>query len=205
MNTATETPTLRQVLWTKFVRFVEKTPLRAALAPIGLSFLAGLLSSLLVAPDAFSDTFTTIMAWRDGVVPITAWSFAFVFGIRPAYRFAAGAIARLFERGEEAETIEGIPTGELIDHLFEHKSFKRQEIEAKFAIPRNRYSELAERMESVGILIRGENNSRVLNPAYSRERVAEHLVGKGSAVEIDSFRVVHSPSPLFTSRAVSKA
>lgn len=102
--------------------------------------------------------------------------------------------------------IEGVPTAELIDHLFEHNSFKRQEIEAKFGVPRNRYHKLAERMESVGILIRGENNSRILNKDLSRAQVAEHLIGKVSADQIDSFRVVHSPTPerIFTTRPVSQ-
>jgi hypothetical protein len=46
-------------------------------------------------------------------------------------------------------TIEGIPTLELLDHLFEHKSFKREDIENKFGIPRNRYGILATKLESI--------------------------------------------------------
>lgn len=76
---------------------------------------------------------------------------------------------------ENGSTLEGIPVVELLDHLFEKESFKREEVENKFGIPRNRYTTLAIKLENIGVLIRGENNARVLNTEYSRADVAAIL------------------------------
>jgi len=82
------------------------------------------------------------------------------------------------------ENIEGIPTAELLDHLFQYKSFKRDDIEGKFGIPRNRFTALGDKLENMGILERGPNNSRVLNERYSRQDIAAILEGRKKAKEL---------------------
>jgi len=72
--------------------------------------------------------------------------------------------------------LEGIPTLELIDYLFEHKSFKRDDIEATFGVSRNRFDNLAKKLDEINILIRGANNARVLNPDYTRQEVVAALI-----------------------------
>lgn len=72
----------------------------------------------------------------------------------------------------EAGELEGIPHSELLDHLFTARSFKRQDIEDKFLIPRYKVTELKAELERVGVLVRGENNAHILNPEYSRQDVA---------------------------------
>ncbi len=92
---------------------------------------------------------------------------------------------------ENGHTLEGIPTVELLDHLFQFESFKREDIEKKFWIPRNRYTTLAIKLENIGVLIRGENNARVLSTEYSRADVAAILEQAESAKELKAvFRQV---------------
>jgi len=96
-----------------------------------------------------------------------------------------------FNRYEEQEIvqeelnvwmIEWIPVIELIDHLFIAKSFKREEIEKKFSIPRHRFTDLANALEECWILVRGENNSRVLNPNVTRQEIVS-CVAQAEKVE----------------------
>lgn len=70
------------------------------------------------------------------------------------------------------DELDGIPHTELLHHLFTVKSFKRDDIENKFVIPRYKVQEIGEGLERVGVLVRGPNNSRVLNEEFSRADVA---------------------------------
>jgi hypothetical protein len=71
--------------------------------------------------------------------------------------------------------VEGIPTLELIDYLFNNQSFKRDDIEAVFGIPRNRFDILAKKLDDLKVLVRGANNGRVLNPEMSRQEIVQIL------------------------------
>lgn len=73
----------------------------------------------------------------------------------------------------DSNELEGIPHSELLHHLFTERSFKRNDIEDKFLIPRYKVQELGESLERVNVLVRGENNSRVLNDDLSRADVSE--------------------------------
>jgi len=99
-------------------------------------------------------------------------------------------------------TIEWIPTLELLDHLFEHQSFKREDIENKFNIPRNRYTLLATKLESIGVLKKGLNNARVLNEEYTRADIASILQNVTSAKDLK--QVFRQISPTGYSREPQK-
>lgn len=81
-----------------------------------------------------------------------------------------------FERPPQ-DTLDGIPHSELLDHLFTEKSFKRDEIKDKFLIGHHRTLELGANLEKVGVLVRGDNNARVLNEEYSRGDIASIING----------------------------
>lgn len=85
--------------------------------------------------------------------------------------------------------IEGIPISELVDHIFSESSFKRDEIERKFALPRNRYQSIANRLDELGVFKRGDNNARELQENFKREDLVRMLREGG---ESDSN---HSPPP----------
>lgn len=99
-------------------------------------------------------------------------------------------------------TIEWIPTLELLDHLFEHQSFKREDIENKFWIPRNRYTLLATKLESIWVLKKGLNNARVLNEEYTRADIASILQNVTSAKDLK--QVFRQISPTGYSREPQK-
>lgn len=178
---------------------------------VGLSFLAGLISSFLTAPDATQTALYAAMQWKNGLLTAIVWSVALVFYSPKLFKFIVQQIVGLIEffsdqTIESDETIEGIPVTEMVDHLFEEQSFKRDDVESKFGIPRNRYQRLAEKMEELDILTRGENNSRVLNDDMTRAEVIEHLKGKRVAMELErQINIVRPPLPshkAFTRRKI---
>jgi len=74
-----------------------------------------------------------------------------------------------------ASTIEGVPIHEVVDHILSEWSFKRDDIERKFAIPRNRYQAIATKLDRSGVFIRGDNNARVLRDDITREMLVAAL------------------------------
>lgn len=87
-----------------------------------------------------------------------------------------------------ADSVEGIPVSELLNHLFTFKTFKRDDAERIFAMPRNRYQDLANRLDALGIFVRGTNNARELNPELSRQEVAALVRGERCASKLSEIR-----------------
>jgi len=80
------------------------------------------------------------------------------------------------------DSIDGIPRIELLDHLFTIGTFKRDDVESKWGIPRYRVTAISKKLDDLGVLIRGENNSRILNPEFTRADLAT-LLGDHDSVE----------------------
>lgn len=83
---------------------------------------------------------------------------------------------------EGVKTIEGVPDYEILHHLFMAQSFKREEVLKKFNMSARRFDKLAKKLEEIGVLVRGENNSRVLNNEFTREELAD-IMGQASHAE----------------------
>lgn len=90
----------------------------------------------------------------------------------------------IMQEQSDAWSIEWIPVLELIDHLFVAKSFKREDVEKKFWIARHRFSEVAQALEECWILVRGENNARVLNPNITKQEIVACVAEAKEASQI---------------------
>ena len=88
------------------------------------------------------------------------------------------------EKEQSQAMIEWIPVIELIDHLFTEQSFKREDVEKKFWIARHRFTDVVNALEECAILIRGENNSRVLNPNITRQEIVACIAEAEKATQI---------------------
>lgn len=200
--------TLRGVLWRKVVDLVDRMTLRELGLGLVLLAVATTYSSFLLDDGVLV---TRIAQWRGGVVPSLVLVNVIVFNVPRAYRFLRDAweampVAAPIEQG--TERLEGIPTAELLEHVFRRGTFKRVDVEARFGIARHRHAALADALERVGILARGENNSRVLDPSMTIDRAAELLAGKRSAEEleipINIVRPLPSRAPIFTRTEVAQ-
>lgn len=205
-----ETKTMRGVIWQKLVEAVDHLSLRQLMHGSALAGVAALYSAFLLDGGR---TLVRLSEWHGGALPGIVLVNLVVWNIPRLWRVVRTAVltidltSAIEEVEPEGDCLEGVSTAALIDHLFATRSFKRAEVELALGLPRSRYSDLADAMERIGILERGENNARVLS-ALPRARVAELLAGKSSAEEleipINIVRPLPSPAPLFKVRTLSQ-
>ncbi len=72
-------------------------------------------------------------------------------------------------------TYYGIPIEQMADYLIENQSFQREHSINHFGISRKRQFTIADELEKNGVLIRGESNSRALQPVLTREQLVRQL------------------------------
>lgn len=209
-NKTPNKPTMRGVIWTKMIEAAEER----TLGEIGGFFfkpvaVAALSAGMLTQGKAFD----AAMEWRGFTLPTIFTAIVFVYGLPPLFRMVmdtAGDVRERVKASVPNERMEGVATDALIDHIFTTKGFRRAEIEQKFRIPRHRVTLLSDRLEELGILIRGENNARVLG-SVSRDQVRRMLEGKTVAEELEQEVNIVRPtppprvqSPIFQKRLVSE-
>lgn len=135
-------------------------------------------------PEVIIEWIKIVATWDWFAIPKLIFCFVIVFNYKSIIEFIKDNIPSFEKEEVDQDTIEWIPMIELLDHLFEFKSFKRDDVEQKFAIPRHRFTDLANKFEEMWILVRGINNSRVLNNDFSRQDIASILSGKSTTQEI---------------------
>ena len=162
-------------------RYFENGSLKEIGAAAGKSALAVTTAFLLSYPSETSDTIIRYASAFNFFPVKFACSVFLWFVVLPR-------VLKRFKRENNGCLIEGIPVDELLDHVFTYGNFKRDDAENLFAMPRNRYKDLIDRMDALGIFVRGENNSRVLNPELSRQEVAALVKGERSYVTLSEIR-----------------
>lgn len=206
-----------------------------------ISFIGGTFSALIIDTSGTVHMMHNVIAIQDYFIVKVIAGFVGAFMLRRYHKvwrkwfvrklvhFVEDLTELFYPVTRTTDELEGIPHSELLDHLFTEKSFKRNDIENKFLLPRYKVTELKAELERVGVLVRGENNAHILNPAYSRQDVASIIHGKQrgrdlemlfrkkgsgfttepSAKEIEARAAVPSPTPLlsaadfgFTKRAI---
>lgn len=126
------------------------------------------LTFLVTFPSACIAYFSRLVSQFNFFLPKFAFFLIVVYFIAPF-------LIKRFYGDPDSPTIEGIPIHEVVDHILTEGSFKRDDIERKFAIPRNRYQAIATKLDRSGIFIRGDNNARILRDDITREILAKVL------------------------------
>lgn len=160
---------------------IERSTLPQILRASGRVCASVIVTLFLVWPDLIVIASRFVLSIGNFALP----KFLLVFLLINNHKRLRRAYKKILSKGKTTVRIEGIPSVELLDHLFTVGSFKRDDIKRKFGIPHHRYQSLAKKLESLGILIRGENNARILNDAYSRQDIAAILHNKRKAVDLE--------------------
>lgn len=162
-------------------RYVENGSLKEMGIGAGKAALAVTTSFLLSYP---SETSTVIMRYASAFnfFPVKFACSVFLWYL------VLPKLFKRFKRENSGVSIEGIPVDELLDHLFTYGNFKRDDAESLFSMPRNRYKDLTDRMDRLGVFVRGENNARVLNPELSRQEVSALVRGEKCYVTLSEIR-----------------
>jgi len=171
---------MKTIIYKKFLNILEEKSFKQILMSVLLWLWSVILSLILIYTDQTIEILLFIYNYNNFTLPKIIFSFWLIFNYKIIINFWKNVINELKPKIEE-DKIEGIPTMELIEHLFFEWSFKRDEVEKKFLIPRYKFTILAKKFDELKILIRWENNSRILNPEFSRQQIAETLSWKKSS------------------------
>lgn len=201
MEHTPEKDTMRSVIWQKMVAAVRDH--KAIDLIKGAIYVSVVLIMCSAATDG-GNFATRLMEWRNGAVPTITMILVSSFYAPRAFKSLVGIVQDAYESAQPEEewgdeqTIEGMNTEQVIDHLITRSTFKREEVEARFGVPRYRYSALVKKLKEIGVLVTGENNMSVLNSEeWNRDSLRRLFAGKETAAELErEVRVVRSiPSP----------
>lgn len=182
INTKNENKSLLRITWHKILDIIHDTPPKRILGAIARYFWAVVFSVFVCYPDVFYFMVSKIFLSFNGVL---AWFCIFFYLIKFKKGIKKG-IGKLFQSHENHH-------GTLSDLIFQKKTCKIEDLR-EFGFSAKKANKLAKKLEDVGILKRGENNTRILNDDFSKQEL-EKLIDDREIEDITGIRVT-SPTPL---------
>ncbi len=166
-------PTLRSIMRQKYLTALDQASAGSIFLTLLDIFMGIVICAFLVFPGPTSVAIAYVMSFYGFAIPKVIGGILAIVMLRNRK-----AIARFFRKrdGSNQHTLEGIPVPELLDFLFRTGGFRLAEAKGNpLFCSRKTYDRLAPKLEELGVLIRGENNSRLLSPDMMREEVAAIL------------------------------
>lgn len=125
---------------------------------------------VILAPQFLLGILAASIDWKTGAV--ITWVIAWFYG-RNSIRW----YKRRKNTGNQ-HTYEGVPVDELVSFIMENEHFRRHEAMKRFGMSKKKHDRIAKKLESCGLLVRGENNSRILQKFVTREILVRQLRDK---------------------------
>jgi len=182
--------TLTSILVSKILDVLESSTLSQIFSGFLLLLASIIVTVVLTYTNDSIEAFRAILAWENAIIMKGVVVTLFIFNFSKILALILEWFESLLATHTDIRTIDsidGIPRLELMDHLFTVWTFKRDEVESKWAIPRYRVTAMSKKLEDLGVLIRWENNSRILNPEYTRSDLATLL---GNHESVDNIRIL---------------
>lgn len=177
---------ITSILVSKILDVLESSTLSQIFSGFLLILASIILTVVLTYTDDSKEAFRAILTWENAIIAKAIVTTLLVFNFSRILSYVLqkfeSIMAAIPESVRTIDSIDGIPRLELLDHLFTVGTFKRDEVEKKWGIPRYRVTEISKKLEELGVLTRGENNSRVLNTEFTRSDIAT-LLGDRESVE----------------------
>lgn len=176
---------ITSILVSKILDVLESSTLSQIFSGFLLLLASIIITVVFTYTDDSLEAFRAILTWENAIIAKAVVVTLFVFNFSRIVSVLLIKFESVLASREEIRTIDsidGIPRLELLDHLFTVGTFKRDEVEKKWGIPRYRVTEISKKLEELGVLTRGENNSRVLNTEFTRSDIAS-LLGDRESVE----------------------
>ncbi len=181
-NTNITEKTVSKILSDKFKNVLDDATFKDIAKTAWICAGTCVLTWVLTFPDQSVVLLQNVLKYQNYLLPKAVFSFGLFYNLESIIK--SFKMDLNFGAAKNSENIEGIPTLELIDYLIENKTFKREEVEAVFGIPRNRFDALAKKLDEIKILTRGANNGRVLNPEMTRQEIFKALNGVNAAKDL---------------------
>lgn len=185
-----QTRTLTSILVSKVLDVLESSTLSQIFSGFLLLLASIILTVVLTYTDDSIEAFRAILSWENAIIAKAIVITLLVFNFSKILALILEWFESLLATHTDIRTIDsidGIPRLELMDHLFTIGTFKRDDVESKWKIPRYRVTAISKKLEDLGVLIRGENNSRILNSEYTRADLATLL---GDHKSMDDVKVL---------------
>jgi hypothetical protein len=160
---------IRRVLYAKFLRWIDKASAEALRKVTMRVGTLALFSLAYFAPTFLFGFLTAVLHWNSYRIPIFCGSLVMMLNVKRLWKLSKRT--SLKSRTSNQHTYHGIPVGEFATWLIEKQAFKREDAMSKWALSQGQYAKIAEELEKQNVLMRGENNARVL-----REITMENLV-----------------------------
>lgn len=173
---------LFSILWQKFLFWLDVNFMVDILWALGKTFLLFICGVILYDPEYAKEVAEQILAWRNGFVFDMLWATLIILNLRNIWRLLK-MISRSFWRMCTVPADQYIkePTvvkdDDIIDHIIKHQSFKQIEVKEKFGWSQRKFDRVAKQLEKAGVLVRGDNNTRIFNSEKTIEDLANALNG----------------------------
>lgn len=164
---------LSGVLRVKFLRWIDKSPLQSILATFLKYSMLLLLCCVILAPSFVLGVLTASAKWNNYRLPIMLAIVVFVLNAKRLWSFAKRCSVKRKRSTGKAPVYHGVPLDELITYLFAQRTFTTKAI-SDLALSQRKWATIAEELEHNKVLVRGENNARVLAD-IDRETLARQL------------------------------
>jgi hypothetical protein len=148
--------------------------------------------SLIISPKSFLSVFYDIISASNFFAAKICLGFAIVRFRANIFRVLQYFYRKSSSHEIQESKIEGIPKNELLHFMLKTEGFKLADCKRILGIGLGPYNRIAKKLEKIGVLMRGENNSRILNPEFSVNQIKDILDGATSAQELSGFRVVRN-------------
>lgn len=205
------------IIYSKFLRWLDKSPSYIIFISIAKLFCWIVISiSLLNIPES-KENLAIVIKWHNFAILKVLTSFLLVFHIWTILYFSKKLFKSIITWIEdelsgnkgELKMYKNIPLIELVDYLFTSSWYSRSEFCEKFAVSRKVFDDMANSFDSIGVFIRGANNSRILNTDYSRSDISSILIRASETWEIRKLIrkteswFTHSPSNWFITKRLN--
>lgn len=170
-----EKRTVMRIIHSQYLDHVEKRGIFPTMRALWLVFLGTILGLSWSYPHISSVFFNTLWTMENHILPKIFGATALIFMSPVFFEHIRYLISQL-QKKTHHDSIWGVPVIEIVGYLFDHGNFSREDVCNNFAITRKEYSEIVEVLDIHNILVRGENNSRVLNSLMPREMVVNILM-----------------------------
>ncbi|MDB5344220.1 MAG: hypothetical protein JWP89_2597 [Schlesneria sp.] len=148
---------LRRVLWSKILRWVDKASPQALWKTSARGLCVLLIAAGVLVPQFTLGILTSAAQWNGYRIPLFLGLLAFTLNIRRLVR-----LIRRRKHGANQHTYHGLPVGEFASWLKTNNAFKRDESIRTFGLSQGQWLSIATELEKHSVLMRGENNARVL-------------------------------------------
>lgn len=164
---------LRRVLYVRFLRWIEKSSLTSILATCVKCSMLLLLCIGLLAPSFVLGILTASAKWNNYRLPIMLVIVVTVANVPRLFSLVRRYSAKQKKFTGKAPVFHGVPLDDLASYLFNHRTFTTSAIN-DLGLAQRKWSKIAEELEHNGVLVRGENNARVL-AEIDRETLVRQL------------------------------